>query len=410
MEKKPTILFVSLIVSLFSFLPDTYCSDLVGYGEETKIDAELEHPEDKTKNEPKQSLREQRLSAEEIFEKAEQQDRPSSNVERIERATRVALLQLARVTQTLKIKPGMSIVDIGAGSGLFTFRFAEVLKGTGKVFATDIEPEMIEHLKQQAEENEYDNVFPILVDPRGVDPFYKQHLFDIIFISSTYEYLFSPEDYFRGLRPSLAKDTGRLYIIYFNSDPDFHQLEFDDFKQVINVLASKGEEFPVFQRLTQANQHFIRNWQGAGVPAEVQAALVADFNEILSDEFFFNDLVNYYYAKENISLIMDPLPVIHAIDFRLAKWLIVRLDQDGILQGRTKHLSETNKKQLRRLNRILLSGIFETQPLNEVAAPQPPIYFARENVITTLEAAGYRLVREYDFLVHYLFLEFKRED
>ena len=64
-----------------------------------------------------------------------------------------------RVIGTLKIKPGMNILDIGAGTGFFTFRFAETLKGTGKVFATDVDPNMIEYIKDKMQEFKYKTRF-----------------------------------------------------------------------------------------------------------------------------------------------------------------------------------------------------------------------------------------------------------
>ena len=41
------------------------------------------------------------------------------------------MLQPDRVVETLNIRSGMNILDIGAGSGLFSFLFADALNGTG---------------------------------------------------------------------------------------------------------------------------------------------------------------------------------------------------------------------------------------------------------------------------------------
>ncbi|MFA5356840.1 MAG: hypothetical protein WC301_05500, partial [Candidatus Omnitrophota bacterium] len=43
----------------------------------------------------------------------------------------------SRIIKALNIRPGMDILDIGAGTGIFSFRFAEALKGSGRVFATE---------------------------------------------------------------------------------------------------------------------------------------------------------------------------------------------------------------------------------------------------------------------------------
>ena len=51
-------------------------------------------------------------------------------------------LKLPRIDaliRTLDLKPGMTILDIGAGSGQQSYKIAEALKGTGKVYAADID-------------------------------------------------------------------------------------------------------------------------------------------------------------------------------------------------------------------------------------------------------------------------------
>ena len=333
----------------------------------------------------------------------------SDKTHSLERIERVTLLQPARIIETLKIKPGMNILDIGAGRGFFTFPFAESLKGGGKVFATDSNPGMIENIKWKMEEGKYKNIVPVLVKSEGLDPFYKQHSFDIIFLCGIYEYLRNPEDYLRQLRSSLAKETGRLFIVYFRNDSDFHEVEFDDFKKVIEVLISKGEDFPVFQKLDKQTQDFIKYWQDEDVPPEIQVKIIKSFNKILSDRLFFNELSDYYPTSEEIKLHIELWRIVHPDDFRLAKWLIASLDENDVFNRQRKVISDIDKRQLRRLNRILLSGIFQTQRLYELHSANPPTYLEKDSVMSTLEAAGYRFVREHDFLVHNYFLEFIRE-
>jgi predicted methyltransferase len=51
----------------------------------------------------------------------------------------IALLGIAR---------GATVADIGAGNGYMTWRLAERVGPTGKVFANDIQPEMLEMLRR----------------------------------------------------------------------------------------------------------------------------------------------------------------------------------------------------------------------------------------------------------------------
>lgn len=329
----------------------------------------------------------------------------------LEAPERVKILEPDRVIEVLKIKPRLTILDIGAGTGFFTFRFADALKGTGKVFATDAETmgnKSMGYMEKKIKEGNYKNIFPVRVRFKGLDPFYKQHTFDIIFLSGVYESILDPEDYFRELRPSLTKDKGRLYIIHTKNDPDFSEFEFDDFKKVFNILTSEGEEFPIFQRLSEEVQDFVKNWKGVDIPSEIRIKIVQNFSKMLLDKFLFNNLLDYYSLKQKYRgpVLLENL--LHPLDVRLARWLIVKLEGEGVFNKRKKRLTDIDKRELRRLNRILLTGVFQSDRLYWFTA----VSFTcveKNSIISTLKRAGYRFVREHNFLRNHYFLEFKRK-
>jgi ubiquinone/menaquinone biosynthesis C-methylase UbiE len=62
------------------------------------------------------------------------------------------------------IKPGMAVVDYGCGPGRYTFRFARMVGGTGKVFATDIHELAISMIKKRAAKEKTENIIPVLTD------------------------------------------------------------------------------------------------------------------------------------------------------------------------------------------------------------------------------------------------------
>ena len=330
---------------------------------------------------------------------------------------REKILQPSRIIDSLKIKPGMNILDIGAGAGFFTFRFAEALAGTGKVFAADADPMMIRNIENRIKETKFKNIFPVLVQGRGLDPFYKQNSFDIIFLLQTYHNLLNAKDYFRELIPSLEKKGGRLYIIDYKDIADFSEMEFDDFKQVAETLISEGEKFPIFQRLDKDVQYFIKNWQGEDVAAKIRRQIILSFNRMLSDGWLWPDLLDYYSSQEKQymehyiwgdgELLMN---ILKFRDLRLAKWLVCRLDEERVFNREHRILNDIDKKQLHALNRMLIAAIFQTDTLNELQGiDKSPIYVGKNSIISTLESAGFKFVREYDFLAYHYFLEFKRE-
>lgn len=324
-------------------------------------------------------------------------------IRKLNALARDSMFQPNRIIETLKIKPGINILDIGAGAGYFTFPFADALKGEGKVFATDIDPDMVEYIKKMAQEYKYKNIFPVLVKREGVDLFYKQHSFDIIFLCIVGQYLWNPE-YFGELKPSLNKN-GRLYIINYKSDYNFAEYHFDNFKRVIEILVSNGKSFPIFQRLDKETQYFINNWRGNDVPSEIRTKIIQDFNKMLSDRLLFKDLMNYdSHYKDFTTFPLKQL--VYPQDFRLASWLVLQLDEDGVFNNKGV-LTELEKRGLHKLNKILLIGIFQIWGLNISEDIAPGV--EKNSLIAKLKPFGYELVKDYDFLPQFYFLEFKKK-
>jgi ubiquinone/menaquinone biosynthesis C-methylase UbiE len=327
----------------------------------------------------------------------------------LEAPERQLILDINRITEALNIQPGMNIVDIGAGSGLFTFAFAKEMQGTGKIFATDVDPAMIKYIENKTEELKYKNVFPTHVKSEGLDPFYQKHSFDLMFLSGVYDSILHPEDYFEALRPSLVKDRGRLYVIQFKSVSDFSEMEFGDFQDVIKILASKGEKFPVYQRLDKDIKSFLHTWKVGDIPPEIRIKILQNLNRMLYERFLWNDLSEYYAlnAKSFSGLTACLAAFLDPLDVRLAEWLIISLDEKDIFNKEKKTITDTDKKDLYKLNRVLLADIFKTNKLYWVTTRR--FCVGKDIIISVLEKAGYQFVTEYDFLPHHYFLEFKRK-
>ena len=74
----------------------------------------------------------------------------------------------ADVVTAMKIVPGMTVADVGAGTGYFTVRLARVVP-RGWVIATDIEPDMVRYLTERAQREQLPNVKAVLAgatDPK----------------------------------------------------------------------------------------------------------------------------------------------------------------------------------------------------------------------------------------------------
>ena len=93
--------------------------------------------------------------------------RPFEDVERyiafLERKDRAAWQKPDEVVAALGLTGSETIVDLGAGSGYFAFRFANALPH-GKVVAADIEPEMVRHIHHKAMTEGVKNIEAKLID------------------------------------------------------------------------------------------------------------------------------------------------------------------------------------------------------------------------------------------------------
>ena len=121
-----------------------------------------------------------------------------------------------QVVEALKLAPGMAVADIGAGTGYFTVRLAQALP-KGRVYAADLEPDMVAHIEQRARHMKLANVTAVLAaadDPKLPAPV------DRVLVVDTYHHIESREAYFRRLAGRLAP-AGEVAIIDFTRDSPF---------------------------------------------------------------------------------------------------------------------------------------------------------------------------------------------
>jgi ubiquinone/menaquinone biosynthesis C-methylase UbiE len=122
----------------------------------------------------------------------------------------------SEVMDALRLKPGMAVADIGAGSGYFTRRFAAAVTGGGKVYAIDVEPRMLAYIKDNLEHAHipYTAEF-ILAKPD--DPKLPTDSVDLIFLCNVYHHVEKRIPYFINLRTALRPE-GRVAIVDFYHD------------------------------------------------------------------------------------------------------------------------------------------------------------------------------------------------
>jgi ubiquinone/menaquinone biosynthesis C-methylase UbiE len=142
------------------------------------------------------------------------------------------------VVAALALSPGQVVVDLGAGSGLFTRRFATAVGPTGRAIGLDIDPSAVEAIKADAAASGLPNYDARLVS--ASDPALPRASADVIFLSNTYHHIEDRIAYFERLRPAL-KPNGRLVIVDFPPGPSGERMPgHPDQKQVESELTAAG--------------------------------------------------------------------------------------------------------------------------------------------------------------------------
>ena len=141
----------------------------------------------------------------------------------LERAEREQEEAPSKAIEALEVKPGMVIADIGAGSGYYTSRLAKKVAPSGRVYATDIQPGMIEILNRRVKDEGLTNVETILgaMD----DPRLPPASIDLAIMVDVYHELQQPQVFLQRLKPAF-KPGGRLVLLEFRKeDPQVPILE-----------------------------------------------------------------------------------------------------------------------------------------------------------------------------------------
>lgn len=121
--------------------------------------------------------------------------------------------QPQKVIDSLKIRPGTLVADLGAGGGYFTFRLADAVGPTGKVLAVDVDAEMTELIRSRAQKDGKTNIETVVAKPD--DPLLPATGVDLVFTSNTYHHIDHRIAYLANLRKYL-RPGGRVAVIDFD--------------------------------------------------------------------------------------------------------------------------------------------------------------------------------------------------
>jgi FkbM family methyltransferase len=222
-------------------------------------------------------------------------------VKKFEGESREIAAHAKEIVAACKIKPGMVVADVGAGTGLFTRRFAAEVGEKGKVFAVDIAPTFLRHIEKTCEDNRLKNVETIQCDQFSTK--LPRNSVDLVFICDTYHHFEFPHRTLQSIHEAL-RPAGKIILI------DFHRIE------------GKSSEF-VLGHVRAGQGVFVREVKSAG------------FN-VVGEEKFLKE--NYFVRFEKHDAIKKDRKQIEGT------WRVVALEVNGnkVLEEDAKKLTVVN--------------------------------------------------------------------
>ncbi|MEN8206804.1 MAG: methyltransferase domain-containing protein [Pseudomonadota bacterium] len=137
-------------------------------------------------------------------------------VSTFERPGREVYDQRHAIVAASQVRPGMTVADIGAGTGLFTRLFAPAVEPDGTIYAIDIASTFIDNILRTCREQGLSNVQGIVNTPADIG--LPANAIDLAFITDTYHHFEYPQQTLASIHQAL-RSNGRVIIIDFRRDP-----------------------------------------------------------------------------------------------------------------------------------------------------------------------------------------------
>ena len=173
----------------------------------------------------------------------------------LERESRAKEEKPDLTVQNLNLNPDSIVTDIGAGSGYFSFRIAQQVPN-GKVYAVDIQPEMLNAITARKEDKHVDNVETVL----GVEdnPNLPTESIDLAFMVDAYHEFAYPREMMEGIVKAL-KPGGRVVLLEYRKEnpmimiKPLHKMTQKQVKKELKAVGLKWQSTKQFL----PEQHFL---------------------------------------------------------------------------------------------------------------------------------------------------------
>ncbi len=146
---------------------------------------------------------------------------PDMNVEdfikRFEVESREVFACREQILAAMQLKPGMDVADVGSGTGLYLRPLSRSVGEEGKVYAIDISPKFVKHLRDRAKEEKLANVEVVLCSDSDVN--LKANTIDRAFICDVYHHFEYPESSLKSIYRAM-REGGKLILVDFHREPE----------------------------------------------------------------------------------------------------------------------------------------------------------------------------------------------
>lgn len=137
-------------------------------------------------------------------------------VERLEAESREIYTERSKLADLVGLREGMSVADVGAGSGFMVEEFARRVGSSGKVYAVDINEKLLERIAARAREQRTIQVRTLMTREDSVD--LRPATVDLAFLCDTYHHFEYPQKSLAGIHSAL-RDRGELVVVEFKREP-----------------------------------------------------------------------------------------------------------------------------------------------------------------------------------------------
>jgi ubiquinone/menaquinone biosynthesis C-methylase UbiE len=136
----------------------------------------------------------------------------------LDRPDRDATQKPEHVLDVLGVKSGQRVADVGCGSGYFTVHLARRVGPSGRVFATDLQPEMLALLGEKTRALRLENISPVLT--ADADARLPEGSLDLVLMVDVYHELAQPQRTLAQVKRAL-RPGGRLALVEYRAeDPE----------------------------------------------------------------------------------------------------------------------------------------------------------------------------------------------